>query len=296
MTDASDLDDHEPDAVQAGRPALLRFAVRVSRRFSKQRLPALSAQFAYYALFLLSPMLILLIALAARLPIEGLTETFLRVMDRALPADAYAVVADQVQGVQSETALHLISIAAVALYYGSAGLFRTVADAFNRAHGFQETRPTWQLYGLGVLYTLFAALVLVSAGVLLVAGPNLVDWLSEYVRLPDSIAVLVGSGLRWAIAGLAMLLLVSLVGWVAPDGDRPWRLVSPGYLFAVGGFLLVTLGFRVYVDNWARYNETYGALGGVMVLLAWIHLSGMALFMGPVIDEMLEKRHKTGEA
>ena len=63
--------------------------------------------------------------------------------------------------------------------------------------------------------------------------------------------------------------------------------MSPGSLFATTGWVVVTQGFRIYVENFARYNETYGALGGVVVLLIWLYLTGSLLLAGGQINAVI---------
>jgi membrane protein len=85
-----------------------------------------------------------------------------------------------------------------------------------------------------------------------------------------------------------MLLVTSTIYWLMPSANVRWHWVSPGSLFATVGWIAVTQGFRLYVENIARYNETYGTLGGVVVLLTWLYFTGAVLMMGGQIDSVIQ--------
>ena len=77
----------------------------------------------------------------------------------------------------------------------------------------------------------------------------------------------------------------------AADRDHPkWRWVSVGSVSALCGWLLVSVAFRLYVSKFASYNETYGALGSVVVLLTWLYLSAMAVILGAEINTEIERQ------
>jgi membrane protein len=86
-----------------------------------------------------------------------------------------------------------------------------------------------------------------------------------------------------------MLLATSVIYWLIPGTKVRWHAVSPGSLFATTGWVGVTQGFRIYVENFARYNETYGALGGVVVLLVWLYLTGSLLLAGGQINAVIHR-------
>jgi membrane protein len=70
---------------------------------------------------------------------------------------------------------------------------------------------------------------------------------------------------------------------------RRWRWLTPGSVFAVGMWLIVSLGFKAYVDNFGNYNKVYGSIAGVIVLMLWLYWSGMVLLFGGEINAEIEK-------
>jgi membrane protein len=68
------------------------------------------------------------------------------------------------------------------------------------------------------------------------------------------------------------------------DGEQDWTWMSPGSLLATILWLIISLGFRFYVTNVGSYTETYGAIGGVIVVLLWLYLSSLAVLVGAELN------------
>ena len=60
-------------------------------------------------------------------------------------------------------------------------------------------------------------------------------------------------------------------------------------------WILFSLGFKIYVTNFADYNETYGAIGGVIVLLLWFYTSGLAILIGAEMNAEIEHASPYGK-
>jgi len=67
--------------------------------------------------------------------------------------------------------------------------------------------------------------------------------------------------------------------------------LTPGGLFAASGWAVTGRGFQIYVETVARYNETYGVIGGTIILLVWLYLTGAVLMMGGLINSIIYLQH-----
>jgi membrane protein len=95
--------------------------------------------------------------------------------------------------------------------------------------------------------------------------------------------------IQWPAAILLVLTALSLVYWLAPAAGRRWHWITPGAIFAVLAWLLMSLGLRLYVARVDDYNATYGSIGGVIILMLWLYLSGVALLIGAEINSAVEQ-------
>jgi len=93
--------------------------------------------------------------------------------------------------------------------------------------------------------------------------------------------------LQWPAAIALVLTGLALVYWLAPAAGRRWHWITPGSSFALLAWLLMSVGLRAYVAHFGNYNATYGSIGGVILLMLWLYLSGGALLIGAEIDSVV---------
>ena len=134
---------------------------------------------------------------------------------------------------------------------------------------------------------LVAAVLALVAFALIIIGPQLADPIADAIGL--------GTAFEWTwqllqfpVACVLASVGIALVYYFAPDVDQHWTWLAPGTIFATVLWLGASLGFRYYVVNVTRYTETYGALGGAMVLLLWFYMSGFVLLLGAVLNAKIE--------
>jgi membrane protein len=101
--------------------------------------------------------------------------------------------------------------------------------------------------------------------------------------------------LQWPLVFALVAAAVALVYYFAPDAEQDWLWITPGSVLATMLWIVASLAFRFYVTNFASYNETYGALGGVMVLLLWFYVSGIALLVGAELNAEIEHASPYGK-
>lgn len=262
------------------------FLRRSIQGFREHHLDARSAQFAYYSMLFIAPLLILLIAVLAQLPVEGEIEGLSETAGRALPAGADAVLMRQITDIQEHSTLSLVLFSLLVAGFAGSQLFMTVSRGLNAAYHVVEVRRAWQVHGLALLVTLGAFVLLLAALLLLLVGPILAQWLVDHSFSPP-LGLLLNRGFRWSVWGLVSLTCASVIYWLAPSIRLRWSLLTPGSLFATLGWAATSRGFQFYVNNVGRYNETYGTIGGAIVLMVWLYLTGAVLMIGGQINSTI---------
>jgi membrane protein len=267
-----------------GGLSLWQLLVRSIRGYRANHFDARSAQFAYYSVLAIFPALILLIAALAQLPLQGILDNALDAANHALPKDVAELLVEQIREIQQRSTFSLMTVSCGVVVFAGSQVFLTMTEGLNRAYGVRETRKIWQVWGLALLLTIAASLLLLVAVVLMIAGP----WLSSVfdrwqIPLPY-LKTILQSSVRWAVVCLCLWLYTVTVYCLVPDVKLPWYWFSPGSAFAVMGWVICTQGFRIYVERFANYNMTYGALGGIIVLVVWLNLTGAILLMGGQIN------------
>ena len=154
----------------------------------------------------------------------------------------------------------------------------SMMKALSRAYDVPEDRKFVRQRLIGLALTIALVVALLGVALLLIAGPQVQDSLLGQVPPPLSWVL---AGVRFLLALVVLIVLFAFVYWIGPNRERPsWLWMSPGAAFAVIGWLLVSGAFTIYVQNFGKYNETYGAIAGVALLLIWLQLSMLVILMG----------------
>jgi membrane protein len=158
--------------------------------------------------------------------------------------------------------------------------------ATNLAYDEEEHRGFFKQIFISLAFT-FGAVIGFLAVLLLGIGVPAALKILPLGNAAEIVLLIVRWSLLWAIAvaGLAVVYRY------APDRrEAQWRWITPGSAIAATVWLLGSLAFALYVRNWGAYGETYGALGGVVVLLMWFYLSGYVIFLGAEINSEMERQ------
>jgi hypothetical protein len=88
---------------------------------------------------------------------------------------------------------------------------------------------------------------------------------------------------------------IAMIYYFAPDAEQDWIWITPGSIMATILWLLVSLAFKFYVTNFASYNATYGAIGGVIILMLWMYVSSLAILFGAEMNAEIEHASPYGK-
>ena len=268
-------------------PSPRRTALGAWKQASAKQAPLLAAGVAFYGFLSLFPAMISAV-LAYGLIADPLTVA--RQTDRiaeTLPADAASLITDQMEALttteRSSLGIGLVVALTLALYGASGGVGNLIT-AVNTMFGFEETRGFLKRKLLAFGLTLGAIVFLAITIGLVAVTPAVLD---AVVDVPGVRAALEAG--RWLLLLGALVLSIGVLLRIAPDrpGDPP-RLVGKGVLIASAMWVLVSVGFSLYVDNFGSYGETYGALAGVVVLQLWLWIGIYALLLGAAIEAVRE--------
>lgn len=270
-----------------GGLGVVELAKRVWSEFSEDEVADRAAALAYYFLFALFPALLFLTALLGLLPIPNLMDRLMAYVAQTLPGDAASIIQKTLNEIVSGARGGLLSLGVLgALWAGSNGM-HSIMSALNVAYDVEESRPWWKAKLLAIGLTLGFSAFILSALVLVVFGP----------KIGEKVAAVVGLGavftFVWNIVSIPVVMVlvaigIALVYYLAPNVEQHWRWVTPGSAVALVLWLIASFALRFYVTNFANYNATYGSIGGVILLMLWLYLSGMALLFGAEVNSEIE--------
>jgi membrane protein len=288
-----DDDDHGRRAPSPERiPAAGWFDVakRVKVEARRDNLTLVSAGIAFYALLSLAP------ALAAIVSVYGLVSDpadVTRQLDElssTMPAEARQILQDQLTAVSSASGASLsfgVVIGIGVAFWGASAAMNQLLIALSLVYDEEETRGPVKLRGMAIGLTV-GAIVFLTAVVALIA--LLPAWLANS-PIGDAAATAVQLG-RWPVLLVLMLAALAFLYQIGPDRDRPrFRWVSPGAIAATVLWLLASAAFSFYAAHFGSYNETYGAMGAIVVLMLWLLITSLCVLIGAEVNAELE--HQT---
>jgi membrane protein len=254
----------------------------------------LAAQLAYYFFLALFPALLFLIALASFLPAGDVVGRVVGALQGVAPPDVLNIIRSQLEQITSTRSGGILTFGIVAALWSSSAAMVAIIDALNRAYDVEDARPWWKQRLVAILLTVGVALfILVSFG-LVVAGPQLAEYLASQLGLGSAFEW-TWKILQWPVVFALIVTGIGLIYYVAPDVDQDYVWITPGALLATVLWLLGSLAFRIYVVNFGNYNETYGAIGGVMVLMTWLYMTGLAIVVGAEMNAEIEHASPHGK-
>lgn len=259
---------------------------RTMRAFKDNQLHARCAQFAYYSILGLAPLLMVILSIIARLSLKGAMNALYSMMERLLPNDAFQLLITQIESIESASTTNLIITNLFIFCFAGARLFMTIYEGLNSAFGLPARHRRIRMFSMSSITPLLFTMILLIGLTLVVTAPTLLDWMIQLLDIQQFESILLQTA-RWFIVLGGLLILTATIYCVVPATKVPWRLFTPGNVFAVTGWVIASQCFRLYVDNFGHYDITYGALGGVIVLLLWLYLMAAFLFIGGQINGVI---------
>ena len=263
--------------------------LRVKGEISDDHVSISAAGVAFYALLAIFPAIAALIGIAGLIFDPAAIAAQIAQVAALLPENAAQILEDQGRKVAENTGgatLAAIGGLALALYSASTGM-RTLMEGMNIAYDEDEKRGFVALYATSLALTV----VLVIGAVVAMGAVLVLPALLGSLGLGSVFQGLLTYG-RWPVLALLMILGLAVIYRYAPSrADARWSWITPGAVVASILWVIASIAFSIYVSNFGSYNETYGSLGGVIILLMWLWLSAFIVLLGAELNAEME--HQT---
>jgi membrane protein len=235
-----------------------------------------------------------LVALASFIPIENLMDTITGMLARVAPSEVLTIIQDQILKIAESKNGGLLTLGMIATIWSTSSGVTAMVDTLNQAYDIQEARPWWRVRLLSLGLTIALAIFVLVATTLVVVGPALAEKVAASFHL-GAVFTWAWKIAQWPVVFALVSLAVAIVYYYGPDAEQEWIWITPGSVFATVLWLVVSLGFRFYVTNFTSYNATYGTIGGVIVLMLWFYLSGLAVLVGAELNAEIEHASPYGK-
>jgi membrane protein len=256
--------------------------------WKKDRVSDVAGSVTFAGVLALFPFLLFLVALGSVLIDPAKAQELIQQLSKVAPGDVTNILGERLKALGEKENTGLLTFSALTAIWAASGGMNALIRALNITYGVEEKRPFWKVRGIALFMTLFSAALGIFAAVAVVAIPAI----AERFGGPAATAI---TWLRLPFAGALMMLLWAMLYYFLPDVEQKFRFITPGSVIGVAVWLLASWGFSVYVNNFGKYEVTYGALGGIIVLLLWMWISAQVLLLGAEINAVIEHKSPDGK-
>jgi membrane protein len=264
---------------------------RTVKAFREDKLTDWAAALTYYGVLAIFPALLVVVS-ALGLIGQSVTDSLISNLEDVAPGPAQEIFTDAIRNLQGARAASGVAfvIGLAAAFWASSGYVNGFMSASNSIYDVEEGPLTKTLpVRLGLTLILMVLAAAIAFAVTLTGG--LAKEAGNLVGVGET-AVDVWGAAKWPVLLLLVSFLLAVLYWGAPNVKLPFRLVSPGGLLAVLGWVIASVAFAFYVSNFSSYNKTYGALAGPIVFLLWLWISNICILLGAELNAELERSRK----
>jgi membrane protein len=273
------------------KPSWKYVAKKTLREFNQDQCTDLAAALTYYGVLSLFPGLLALVSLLGIFgQAEKTTSALLEIVQGIAPGATVDIIRNTVEDLTSSGAAGFALVAGIATgLWSASGYVTAFGRAMNRVYEIDEGRPFLKLRGTMLAVTIATiALVALLAAMLVLSGP-VAEAVGGAIGLSGAFLT-AWNIIKWPIILVLVVLAIAMLFYATPNVKQPkFRWMSMGSAIALGVMVLASLGFGFYVANFGNYNKTYGAIGGVIIMLLWLWLMNLALLFGAEFDAETER-------
>lgn len=268
--------------------AVRELAVIVARELVRTRAIDVAAGLAFWSMMSMIPLLMTVVAMVSLLHLPSLIPQLLSVLAMLVPPSALAMV-EKMVGALLIPHRGVLSFGLVSYLWSATGMFTALISALDIAYDVKRERTWLRDRVRAFLLTFTSGGLLTIALLMLVAGPDFVQFVSEMVTVPHSLETL-WPVIRYSTVFVCFVVALELVYFLGPNRKQRFKATLPGALLAIGVWFIGSAGLAFYLDHLSNFSKMYGGMGAVLALMFWIYLVALATLTGAELNAELGKR------
>ncbi len=252
---------------------------------------ALASQLAYYLVLSFFPFLIFLITLIGFSKLNS--NEVLDGLQRILPTAVFELTSTTIEEVVNSQNTGLLGVSVILTIWSASSAFRAVTKGVNKAYNIEENRSFIKRAVIGMISVIALALTIISTLVMLVFGDLIGKFLNTVLPF-EHLINFIWNILRYVIIIAMMVIVFAAIYKVTPARKIKFRNTIPGAIASTLGWLIVSLGFSFYVNNFSHYSRLYGSIWTVFVLMIWLFITSIVFMFGVELNSVLDNEKRKG--
>lgn len=248
--------------------------------FGRGVLVTRASSIAFNMLMALLPATIFLFTLIPFVPIPNFQTELVKLFENFLPVAAYDLLETTIIDVITNKSGTLLIVMFIATIIFSTNGIHALMHAFNvSVHDF-ASRSWIQQRKIAVFLLVFILIMFSAAGALIILSRLVVNRLVDIGVLEMNLVFYIVIAFKWLLIIVMLFFAISTLYYLVPARRKDFRYISPGSILATSLFIITSLAFSAYVNNFGQYNKLYGSIGTLIVILIWLYLNSVALLVG----------------
>lgn len=248
--------------------------------FNKGAVTTRASAIAFRLFISIFPALIVLLSIIPHIPIENFQESLFENIQGLFPGDTFTLFESTLDDLINQKHSTVLSIGFILALYFSSDTVYAFLEGFNSSFNLEKRRSWFSLRLLSLGLLLALTIMMVLAVGLITFSEILIYKINEYNFLNDSLFLFFLDIARWMIIIMLIYFSISILYNAGDLKRKKWHVFNAGTSFATVFFVLASLGFAWFVQNFASYNRLYGSLGTLLVLLIWMNFNCFILLLG----------------
>lgn len=269
--------------------------VTVYNEMFRTRAFTVAAALAFFFLWSLVPLLILLSSMLKLLPIPNLHQQMLNMMGQLVPGYAMGFVRQVMIGILNTNHTKLLSFGLVVYLWGATGGFSSLIESLDIAYDVRVSRAWWKDRMRALVLTLIAGVLASISLLAFVIGPHFGHLLRDVFSFPEGLEY-VWPTVRVIINFITFVVGLELIYYLGPNAHHTLVSTLPGAILAIGVWFVGSWGLSYYLAHLSNYSATYGSMGALVGLMLWFYFTALAILMGAELNAERAKYARRAEA
>lgn len=262
----------------------------------RDRITVRAGAISFNFLLALFPSIIFLFTLIPYIPVQDLDRYLLNTLHEVLPESGFQFLESTITDIISIKRGGLLSFGFLLAFFFATNGVNGLLLAFNKEHPMYRRRGMLRGRLAAFRLTLYLFFLFIVSILLIIAGDKVVFWFADKIGFLSVFSIILLSVIKWIVILLLFFTGISLIYYYGPTKRYSYKFLTPGGTFASIFSVLTSLGFGYFVNNFGLYNEVYGSIGTLIVLMIWMNLNSFVLILGFEINNSIIMNKEIGKS